>query len=47
MIAIAIIWIAIVICIPIMRKVEPGAWKAYAVYAILVGIIFTVFQLCL
>lgn len=41
--AIAILWIASIICIGIMKKIQSNAWKYYAVYVLGVCIIFTVF----
>ena len=40
--ALLIVWIAGIVCIPIMKKIQPETYKAYAIYVLAVEIIFTV-----
>lgn len=46
MIALVIVWGVAIVCIPIMRKIQPDAWIAYAVWALLVAGLFTAFLYC-
>ena len=43
MLALLIVWIAGIIGIWIMKKVEPDTYKAYAVYVLAIEVLFTVF----
>lgn len=40
---VAVIWLAVVIGVPSMKKLQPDGWKAYAVWAVVVAVIFTCF----
>lgn len=37
-----IMYTAVVVCILIMRKLEPERYKSYAVYAVTVAILYTI-----
>lgn len=39
---IGLVWIVAITCIPIMKKVQPEGYKAYAVYVLAVCVIFTI-----
>ena len=40
---IVICWIIGLCCIPVMKKIQPESYKAYAVYVVAVLLIFTFF----
>lgn len=42
---IIILWVACLLCIAIMKKIEPES-KLYPLWALFVSIIVTVFELC-
>lgn len=42
-VSLIIIWIAVPICIYVMKRVSPEQWKVYAVYAVFVAVLFTAF----
>lgn len=37
------VWIIAIICIAIMKKIQPDTYKAYAIYALAVCVMFTYF----
>lgn len=41
--ALVLVWIVGIVCIPIMKKIEPETYKAYALYVLAIELIFTVF----
>jgi len=41
------IWSLGVICVPVMKKIQPDSFWAYLAYVIIVELFFTVFALCL
>ena len=41
--AIFFVWAVGAVCIPVMKKLQPESYKAYAVYVLAVCLIFTVF----
>lgn len=43
MIAIVIVWIAGIICVFHMKKIEPEVYKFYAVYVLAIEVMFTTF----
>lgn len=45
-IAIIAVWILAVVCIIIMKKLQPKSFKLYIAYVLFVVIGFTVFVLC-
>lgn len=41
--AIAFVWLVGLGCIPIMKKIQPDSYKAYAIYVLAVCVAFTCF----
>lgn len=39
----AIIWFTALVCIPIMKKIQPDCWIPYAIWAVFVASAFTAF----
>lgn len=39
----AIIWFVALVCIPIMKKIQPDCWIPYAIWAVFVASAFTAF----
>ncbi len=42
-ILVAMVWATAATCIPIMRKLQPDCWKAYAVYVAFICTALTLF----
>ena len=40
---ILLLWVIGIVCIPVMKKIQPEGYKAYAIYVLAVCLIFTVF----
>lgn len=38
-----IVWVIAIICIAIMKKIQPDTYKAYAIYALAVCVMITCF----
>ena len=43
MIGVIIVWAVGIVCIPVMKKIQPDTYKAYAVYVLAICIIITCF----
>lgn len=43
MIALVVVWLAVIIGTIIMKKIQPEVWIPYTIWAVFIAVLFTVF----
>lgn len=44
-VSVILLWAVGIVCIPIMKKIAPLQWKAYAIYDMAICVIITIFAI--